>query len=100
MIRDIEGHVSFENNLFKNNIGMFGGAVHVSNHSGAVLFRNNTFDGNMAYFAGNAVHLKRTPYVLLESNNFKGNYGPNTAVGGALYILHIEPDQSLSLIHI
>ena len=91
--------VKFLNNTFKENIGLFGGAISINSPNFAeiadpdavedqpyVLFYLNKFSKNMAYMSGNALFMqgtKRTDKpldscsmsVLIDSNTFEENFG-------------------------
>ena len=73
-----ENPVVFDNNVFEQNVGLFGGAISFdtpnyanSNFEGAsvyanklyrpfIIIDNNTFRWNQAYLTGNAVHVRST----------------------------------------
>ena len=88
-------HIVFQGNLFKNNVGLDGGAIHINNHlhdlhysdrikeirknklAPVILFKNNTFEKNMAYFEGNAIfitkgntteHSNREKFTVMVNN--------------------------------
>jgi hypothetical protein len=89
----LEGHLILENNVFHQNIGMYGGAVYMHNTEDQeilVYFKNNTYTKNMAYFAGNAVYVSGCPWMDLENEVYQNNYGKATGVGSALHIDNIN----------
>ena len=65
------GPIIFADNMFSENIGTTGGAIHIENpdfrqsqndteKNPFIVIKNNKFLQNMAYWAGNAFHIQMT----------------------------------------
>ena len=104
----------FKNNVFEENIGLFGGAVSINspNWSEAradtnpdvlsipsadkpyLIFKDNQFNKNMAYISGSAVHIRQVKHVnhmletcgvaYFEDNTFNSNFGFKITDGGGV----------------
>lgn len=91
MVKDFDGeYVVFEDNVFDNNIGMFGGCIHFfesrTTTQTPIIMKNNQYYKNMAYFSGNSVYMRGASNILSQNETFKMNYGMNKGIGGALHI--------------
>lgn len=75
MIQANQGPIIIKDNLFEENIGTMGGAIHIMSpdfETGAavanetvntlpyIYIESNTFSRNMAYLAGNAIYMAHT----------------------------------------
>lgn len=88
-----KGHVVIKDSTFKRNVGLQGGAVHLSNVR-EIVISGCVFEENMSYMSGFAIYVSSfsgQDAILMIGNTFTHNLGRlGQPKGGVIYADKVE----------